>query len=35
MNKILIIDDDYNQNFIHGVVPFLVLSGHQAASPQF
>ena len=25
----------YNQNFIHGVVPFLVLSGHQAASPQF
>ena len=25
----------YNQNFIHGAVPFLVLSDHQSASPQF
>jgi hypothetical protein len=25
----------YNQNFIHGAVPFLVLSFRQSASPQF
>ena len=25
----------YNQNFIHGSAPSLVLSGHQSASLQF
>jgi hypothetical protein len=25
----------YNQDFIHGATPSLVLSGHQSASPQF